>query len=57
MPKRVIYTGERGTFWTNNTGRALYQFIAALDHTFNTTRRSGLRGAYPFCAVAGLSKS
>jgi hypothetical protein len=31
--ERVIYSGEPGTFWRNDTGMAQYQFIAALDHT------------------------
>jgi hypothetical protein len=33
MSQRIIYSGEAGTFWTNNTGQPQYQFIAALENT------------------------
>jgi hypothetical protein len=33
MAERVIHRGEPGTFWTNDTGKVQYQFIAALDAT------------------------
>ena len=31
MSDRIIYSGEPGTKFTNETGQILYQFIAALD--------------------------
>ena len=33
MSDRIIYDGEAGTRFTNNTGKVLYQFIAALQNT------------------------
>jgi hypothetical protein len=33
VPERIIYDGEPGTRWTNDTGKVQYQFIAALINT------------------------
>ena len=33
MSDRIIYSGDAGTRFTNETGRVLYQFIAALNNT------------------------
>ena len=33
MSDRIIYDGDAGTRFTNNTGKVLYQFIAALQNT------------------------
>jgi len=33
MSDRIIYDGDAGTRFTNNTGRVLYQFIASLQNT------------------------
>ena len=33
MPERVLITGEPGTFWTNNTPKVRYQFVALLKNT------------------------
>ena len=33
MAERIIYSGDAGTRFTNETGRVLYQFIAALNNT------------------------
>jgi hypothetical protein len=33
VPTRIIYNGEPGTTWTNDTGKVRFQFIASLHNT------------------------
>jgi len=36
LAERIIYDGEPGTRWTNDTGKIQYQFVAALINTCGT---------------------